>query len=235
MRNRQALLFDHLARGGCLYRYSSESITTVNSLVSRKHHVLDVGCGDGTIAAALDGEFIVGVEISSRCARLTAQKGLKTVIADAVAGLPFAAASFDTIYCIDVLHHLGQAWAGALGECDRLLRQGGVIVIIEPDARNAFVRWTQAPGSPIRVAPFDDEPAIYPDRLLPHLQRRGYCCECRPFQFDACQAVRDVFPMWQRLLKAPVVMTLAWWFRRVPNKFLIMARKSDGAGEAARR
>jgi hypothetical protein len=47
--------------------------------------------------------------------------------------------------------------------------------------------------------------------------------------------VRDVFPPWQRLLKAPVVMALAWWFRRVPNKFLIMARKNDGAGEAARR
>jgi hypothetical protein len=31
--------------------------------------------------------------------------------------------------------------------------------------------------------------------------------------------------MWQRLAKAPFVLALAWWYRRTPNKFAMIAEK----------
>ena len=226
MRDKQAALFDRLAARDCLYEYTPEALAAVDGLVRHKGCLLDVGCGDGTLGAALESESVVGLDLSERCARLANRKGLRAVVADAVRGLPFAGESFDTIYCIDVLHHLGQAWEPVFTELDRVLKCGGALIIVEPDARNPLVRWTQAPRSPIRVAPFDNEPAIHPRELLPHLQQRGYACGCEPFHLDARQVVRDVFPLWQRLLKAPFVLALALYCRRRPNKFLITARKA---------
>jgi len=225
MRNNQAALFDRLAAWDRLYEYKPEALAAVNGLVKGKERLLDMGCGDGTLAAALDADFVVGFDLSERCAALARRKGIHALVADAVGQLPFAPESFDTVYCIDVLHHLGRAWDPVFTELDRVLRCGGAVAIVEPDARNPLVRWTQAPHSPIRVAPFDNEPAIYPEELLAHLERRGYACGCKPFQLDARQVVRDVFPLWQRLVKAPFVTALAYCCRRIPNKFLIIARK----------
>jgi hypothetical protein len=98
---------------------------------------------------------------------------------------------------------------------------------VEPDARNPFVRWTQAPGSPLRVAPFDNEPAIDPEMVLPLLERRGYESTCAPIHIDGEQVERSVFPMWQRLAKAPFVYALAFWCRSLPNKFAIVATKPE--------
>ena len=225
MKDDQARLFDRLAARDCLYEYKPEGLAAIDGLVRHKGRVLDVGCGDGTLGAALESDLVIGVDLSERCARLARNKGVHAVVADAIGRLPFAAESFDTIYCIDVLHHLCQAWESVFAEIDRVLRRGGALIIVEPDARNPLVRWTQAPGSPIRVAPFNNEPAIYPETLLPHLEGHGYACGCEPFHLEARQVVRDVFPLWQRLLKAPFVLALAYYCRRMPNKFLITARK----------
>lgn len=224
-RNDQAALFDRLVERDCLYEYAPEALDAVNALVADKGRVLDVGCGDGTIGAALDGSGVVGFDISARCALLAARRGLHALVADAIRGLPFRDGSFDTVYCVDVLHHLGQAWGPVFEELDRVLAPEGRLIIVEPDARNPLVRWTQAPDSPIRVAPFNNEPAIDPSELLPHLEQRGYACACRSFDLEARQVVRDVFPLWQRLAKAPFVIALAWWCRGRASKFLIEARK----------
>jgi SAM-dependent methyltransferase len=218
-------MFDRLAAGSCLYDYPAESLAKLKALVPQGGRVLDVGCGDGTIGATFDSDLHVSFDISPRCASLAASRGQAALVADAASGLPFADAAFDTVACMDVLHHLGQAWDAVFSELDRVLRPGGALVIIEPDARNPFVRWTQAPGSPIRVAPCDDEPAIDPAALLPHLEGRGYASELTATNIDGAQVERAVFPLWQRLLKAPFVLGLAWWCRGRPSKFAIVARK----------
>lgn len=225
----QAELFDRLASGPDLYVYEPESLSRLNGLIEGKGRVLDVGCGDGAIGAALEADAVIGFDVSRRCAARARVRGVTALVADALRGLPFEDKSFDTVYCVDVLHHLDHQWEHALLEFDRVLRPGGRLAIVEPDARNVFVRLTQAPGSPIRVAPWPNEPAIDPEALLPLIRRLGYHADCTPITIDGRQCVRSVFPMWQRLLKAPAVLALAWRYRKVPNKFAIVARKPSDA------
>lgn len=224
--NPQANVFDYLSAQGTLYEYAPDALQRLKRIIRPEGRTLDLGCGDGTIGAALDAPLVVGADISFRCACLARSRGLKTVVADARAGaLPFAEAAFETVVCVDILHHLGGNWDVILREIDRVLKPSGRLVIIEPDARNPFVRWTQAPKSPLRVAPCPDEPAIYPNELLVCLLAMRYTYSCSSIHLDARQVVRSVFPWWQRLLKAPFVLALAILFRHKPTKFVIAAQK----------
>lgn len=226
MRRDAAQLFDRLASRGVLYAYTEESLAKLRALVPGKGHILDIGCGDGITGAALENDFTVAFDLSPRCAVLAKRRGLKALVADASQHLPFADASFDIIVCFDVLHHLGGIWDTIFQEGDRVLRPGGTWIIVEPDVRNPFVRWTQAPASWIRVAPFDNEPAIDPTELEEHLTRRGYTCRRDVIDIEAVQVERSVFPLWQRILKAPFVLALHFWCRKLPDKFVITAAKA---------
>lgn len=230
MKHPQATLFDALAAGEQLYVYPQESLKKLNALIVNKGRTLDVGCGDGTIPAAFDTPQIFGFDVASRCASLSTKSGVPSIVADATQALPFAAESFDTVYCVDVLHHLEGKQPPLLREIYRILRPEGRLAIVEPDARNPFVRITQAPNSLLRVAPYDNEPAINPDLLLQVLTDLGFSCACDPIHITGEQVVRSVFPMWQRLAKAPFVLALAFVYRNRPNKFAILAQKSRNAG-----
>jgi len=209
-----------------LYRYDAGSLERLNGLVINKGRVLDIGCGDGAIAAALDARSVVALDISPRCAALAGRRGVPSIVADARMPLPFASGSFDTIYCVDVIHHLPkETWRSLAAEFHRVLKPLGRMAIVEPDARYAFVRWTQAPGSPIRVAPCPDEPAVDPNYLGAVLERQSFDIKRTPIRIDGRQACRSVFPMWQRLLKAPFVLALAAWHGGRPTKFVLLARK----------
>jgi len=221
----QAELFDRLAAGAQLYVYKQDALHRLNAILPNKGRVLDVGCGDGAIAEALDGGFVIGCDISRRCAQLTAGKGIPALVCDALKTFPFRDGSFDTVYCVDVLHHLEQKWDDVISHLDRVLRPGGALIIVEPDAHNPFVRWTQAPHSPIRVAPFNNEPAIYPEELEHRLRALGYEFRREPITIEASQVERSVFPLWQRLAKAPFVILLAALYAKRPNKFAIVATK----------
>ncbi|MCC6155661.1 MAG: class I SAM-dependent methyltransferase [Candidatus Hydrogenedentes bacterium] len=230
MKRPQAVLFDALAAGEQLYVYPQESLKKLNALIPDKGRTLDVGCGDGAIPAAFDAEQVFGFDVSPRCARLSSRCGVPSIVADATQALPFAAESFDTVYCVDVLHHLEGKQPPLLREIHRILRPEGRLAIVEPDARNPFVRITQAPDSLLRVAPYNNEPAIDPNVLLSLLNDIGFLCTCDPIHITGEQVVRSVFPMWQRLAKAPFVLVLAFVFRNRPNKFAILAKKNVGRG-----
>lgn len=224
----QGELFDHLAGGDVLYEYGPEALAKLNALVEEKGRTLDVGCGDGIIGQAFTGQPVFGVDISPRCAAHAGKRGLRVAVGDVLGGLPYCDGAFDTVACVDVLHHLGQAWDTIFPELDRVLKDSGTIMIVEPDARNPFVRWTQAPGSPLRVAPWPNEPAIDPAELIPHLESLGYTLACTSLHIEGEQQERSVFPLWQRVVKAPFVIALAWRYRSLPNKFAIIGRKPPG-------
>jgi SAM-dependent methyltransferase len=104
--------------------------------------ILDVGCGDG---ARINNYLYrrgacVGVDTDEgmlRDARRRARPGARFVRAPAER-LPFPAASFDEVYCFDVLEHVRDA-GRAVREIARVLRRGGRAVIGVPHPRSEGV------------------------------------------------------------------------------------------------
>lgn len=88
--------------------------------------VLDIGCGEGALRAALParpGSLAVGLDAS---ATMLGAHPPPVVQADAFA-LPFPPGVFDAAVAVDVLDHLGDP-TGAIGEARRVLAPGGWFV-----------------------------------------------------------------------------------------------------------
>lgn len=106
--------------------------------------VLDVGSGPGAIHRHLAGRFgyLTGVDIAPGMIS-AAQKNNPDnnyVLYDGYK-LPFADNSFDMAYTICVMHHVpsGQ-WGDYLAEMKRVVRTGGVVVVIEHNPLNPLTR-----------------------------------------------------------------------------------------------
>lgn len=119
--------------------------------------VLDVGCAEGALRAAMpaSGPWLVGLDVS---ATLLQAHPAPTVQADAVR-LPFAAGVFDAVTALNVLYHLGDPMP-AVREMHHVLRAGGHLVaaaIARNDSPELSSYWTRPTTS------FDAEDA--PDLL----------------------------------------------------------------------
>jgi SAM-dependent methyltransferase len=104
--------------------------------------VLDVGCGPGTITAALarTAKSAVGIDISAKAivaAHATASSArLPKVgfIRGTMTALPFDDDSFDAVFFHAVLYHLDAATlAAALSEARRVLKPGGLVATRDAD------------------------------------------------------------------------------------------------------
>lgn len=120
--------------------------------------VLDVGCGEGALAARLagSGARVIGLDpLPQALARARAERpegpNLRYVAGSAEA-LPFAGSSFDLVIFFNSLHHVGLAeMPRALTEAARVLRPGGALYVQEPLARGPAFEL---------LRPVDDETAI---------------------------------------------------------------------------
>lgn len=108
---------------------------------------LDVGCGRGWYMEPLsnEGARLVGLDTSRRqveAARSAVGPDARMVQGSAES-IPFADASFDFAYTVNVLHHVGDpaAQAVALAEMTRVVRPGGLFFLHEMNARNVLFRW----------------------------------------------------------------------------------------------
>ena len=96
--------------------------------------VLDLGCGEGDFAAAAAqagaGE-VLGVDVAAEAVRRARARnpGLRFERVDDE--LPAADASFDLIWCSEVLEHLLDT-AAVLSEARRVLRTGGIFLATTP-------------------------------------------------------------------------------------------------------
>ncbi|MGP3947471.1 class I SAM-dependent methyltransferase [Streptomyces sp. 7N604] len=99
--------------------------------------VLDVGCGDGSAAAAaarvLAGHRIVGVDWSQDALRRAAPRVPYVVRGELTdGGLPFGTATADAVLFSEVIEHLVDPDA-ALDELRRVLRPGGHLMLSTPN------------------------------------------------------------------------------------------------------
>lgn len=103
--------------------------------------ILDVGCGDGTLARSLmdQGAHVTGVDPNSaalEAARQTVPSG--TFHQTGAEAMPFADHSFDGAVFLNSLHHVPKlAMPQALREAARVINPAGSIVVVEPLAEGS--------------------------------------------------------------------------------------------------
>ncbi len=122
--------------------------------------VLEIGCGTGLILRRVEpvARFAAGLDISAGMLETAADRGLSVVQASATA-LPFADASFDTLYSFKVLAHV-QDIGKALQEFARVTRSGGTLVL-EFYNRHSLRYAVKRAASPGAISATTNESAVY--------------------------------------------------------------------------
>jgi 2-polyprenyl-3-methyl-5-hydroxy-6-metoxy-1,4-benzoquinol methylase len=96
--------------------------------------LLDIGCGSGAAMIRLAdlGWKVEGVDFDEEAVRLAASQGLEVHLGS-LERQAFPPASFDTVVTSHVIEHV---WSprGLLSECHRILKPGGRLVCITPNA-----------------------------------------------------------------------------------------------------
>jgi len=142
-------------------------------LVSNPKRVLDFGCGGGWLTKALS-DFnceIIGIDIAkSLVANSRKVNPNHNFLVANCMKLPFDGGSFDLIIGMGILHHLNIR--DALHECHRVLKPGGQILFMEPNAMNLLM----AIGRKIIPSEIHtkDEKPIYSSYVLRELSSAGY-------------------------------------------------------------
>lgn len=114
--------------------------------------LLEVGCAGGHfLLLARDRGFAVrGVEISEWAAAQARERYRLEVATGTLEQVGFTDEQFDIIYLKDVLEHVRHP-AGFLAECRRILRPGGLLVVLVPNYINTPMMrlyvavWTRSP------------------------------------------------------------------------------------------
>jgi len=150
-----------------------ESQRFIEPWLAGRRRILEVGCGDGTLAAWLAGR---GHEVTAIDRRPAAGIGpLVSFVEGDFMAAPFPDASFDAVVLVAVLHHLAPLDAAVL-RLRGLLADGGVLVVDDfdlaapDDATAAF--WAALQGLDIpagasalerwqRHHHHDDEPPLH--------------------------------------------------------------------------
>jgi glycosyltransferase involved in cell wall biosynthesis len=141
-RKRKYHILSYLAPTWCLRRKSRRGYQALVATRLARGRFLDVGCGPG-ISTILYGRLgpalSVGLDLSGAFLRFARREGRRhrskaRFIQGDVTRLPFAGASFETIYLGQILEHLEEADLGAaMAEAERVLSPGGRLIISVPE------------------------------------------------------------------------------------------------------
>jgi SAM-dependent methyltransferase len=103
------------------YRFREYKAVLVASFTSKAGRVLEVGCGPGRYASFSKAEDYVGVDI-----------GWSPDVRASAVALPFRDGCFDRVVMMDVIEHVADV-DRVLSECWRVLRTGGLLMILTPN------------------------------------------------------------------------------------------------------
>ncbi len=116
------------------FRLEMESLLTLCRLTTEAR-VLELGCGGGELLRHLDdrAKLAVGVDLSPQGLRLARQQSRTAVLGANAEALPFCQGAFDAVVAQHLVEHL-QEPVDAMREWRRVLRAGGVLAIVTPNA-----------------------------------------------------------------------------------------------------
>ena len=101
----------------------------------RRLHVLDAGCGDGVFAAFLHGLGfqVTGVDLSATAIERARARSpdVDLRLASLEEPLPFPDATFDAVWCTEVLEHVFSVH-DTLAELNRVLKDRGTLLLTTP-------------------------------------------------------------------------------------------------------
>lgn len=109
----------------------------------RAARVLDIGCsrGDPDLPSMYTGRYVIGADMD--LLGLRANHLARACVLTPMGALPFPNATFDLIVCKWVAEHLEDP-AAEFRECARVLKPGGVIVLLTPNAWSFFTLLSRA-------------------------------------------------------------------------------------------
>jgi ubiquinone/menaquinone biosynthesis C-methylase UbiE len=110
--------------------------------ISPGHRVLDAGCGAGNLVSELAAysQQAIGCDYRYPCLAFGARRGRGSYVQADLRQLPFPTATFEAIYCMEVLEHLDQATTThALSEFYRVLKPRGQMLLTTPNYRSLWV------------------------------------------------------------------------------------------------
>ena len=111
--------------------------------------VLDLGCRYGALTRSyLDGNELVGVDVSREALAEAAKLGIETVWTDVQEPLPFPDASFDVVVAGELIEHLSDP-DRVVAEVRRVLRPGGSFVGSVPNFFRLRNRLAMLAGRPL--------------------------------------------------------------------------------------
>lgn len=115
----------------CLQLY----IGVVDGLVAKNSKILDIGCGHGGLMESVYKKtaFTYGIDPDKRA--LDKNKIIKHKHCGTVESMPYADSFFDVVVSAFVLEHLEDP-TKAFTEIHRVLKPGGRVVFLTPNARN---------------------------------------------------------------------------------------------------
>lgn len=103
--------------------------------LSPEARVLELGCGGGELLSHLErrARLAVGVDLSPQGLRLARRVDRVSVLGARVEALPFRSESFDAVVAQHLVEHLAEP-VEAMGEWHRVLRPGGILALVTPNA-----------------------------------------------------------------------------------------------------
>jgi 2-polyprenyl-3-methyl-5-hydroxy-6-metoxy-1,4-benzoquinol methylase len=125
--------------GGARYRDTDTTAGQRAAIVeAARGRVLEVGCGNGAVAAQLAaaGHDVVAVDVTLGSAHETARRAGCTAALAGLPALPFADRAFDTVVCAHTLEHIPDLWRAA-AELRRVARR---VIVVVP--RQRYYRYT---------------------------------------------------------------------------------------------
>lgn len=223
-RQEQVKVYDEMVEKsptGHQYIYTKRTLRLLDRVIPKKGKILDIGCGTGHIAQNLDREWY-GVDISPKSIEVAKKYYKEAKVGDITKKIPFKNNFFDIVLSISTLHHTFDHINEVVSEVKKVLKNNGLFIIIEHDARNLHTRMLH--NSFLKLVPCKHERALNIEDVTSILEKNNFQILSKlPIDIEAEQQALKP-PIYVRIFKTPILLFLKFLMFGKSGEFLIKAK-----------